>query len=302
MRHDMEAAGRYRAIMPGIRKLIDQIPKDEMLTCFGKKRPLAEDLHRMEAEIQRILSENHQVSMVMVNLPAQSGVAFRSDVPMCAQSTVKAIYVGAMLTFFPQAMEEHRPLIRDAIVLSSNEAYEKLRQMYGKEPIRAWCLETGVEESFADTPYPRAFHARDMLKLWTRLYCFLNSGASPECVRQYFTESALSAAKERLREKCPLHTKAGWENGLEEGSRDYRLGAIPPRFLDGDPLNDECATNDSGIIYSDWGPYLFVIYSDFPWPWFGENRLYELTDALYALRFEQDRSRDQENAEEAPLE
>jgi hypothetical protein len=29
-----------------------------------------------------------------------------------------------------------------------------------------------------------------------------------------------------------------------------------------------------------------VIYSDYPWPWSGSNRLYGLTEALYKIRFE----------------
>ena len=83
-----------------------------------------------------------------------------------------------------------------------------------------------------------------------------------------------------------MQSKAGWENGIGDDSTDYEYAAVPPRYLDGDPLNDECATNDSGIIYSDRGPYLFVIYSDYPWPWSGSNRLYGLTEALYKICFE----------------
>ncbi len=280
------AAGRYIAGMPEIRKMIDRIPEDKTLTCFGEVPPSPEELRQLEAEIRKIKSDGHQVSLVMVNLPAKSGVAFRSAVPMCAQSTVKAVYVGALLAFYPQVFAQHRQEIRDAIALSSNEAYLSLRDLYGPEPIRAWCRVTGVDQGLADAPFPRAYTARDMLKLWTQLYCFLNDGSDGAGAGIFYTNSALSAARERLGGRCPLQTKAGWENGIGDDAAEFEAAAIPARYLDGDPLNDECATNDSGIIYSDRGPYLFVIYSDYPWPWSGENRLYGVTEALYAIRFE----------------
>jgi len=270
--------------MEAIRASIDAIPRDDQLTCFGQFTPSPAALRRLREEIRRMLDDRHQVSLIMVHLASQSGVAFRSTVPMCTQSTVKAIYVGAMLTHFPQALAEYEQDIRDTIELSSNEAYERLRDIYGPDPIRAWCRETGVDEGFADLPYPRAYTARDMLKLWTRLYCFLNSGSDvAKTVGRFFEHSAESASGERLGDRCPVHTKAGWENGVGDDEQDYGHAVIPARYVDGDPLNDECATNDTGIVYSDAGPYLFVIYSDYPWPWAGQNQLYGLAEALYEI-------------------
>ena len=272
----------YIGEMPALQALIDSVPEEDGLIAFGPKAPAPEALRRLDGEIRKILSDGHRVSMIAVRPASKSGVSFCSKVPMCTQSTVKAIYVGALLERFPGALAEHRERIRETIVLSSNEAYETLRDLYGPEPIRAWCRESGVAEGFADLPYPRAYHARDMLKLWTRLYCFLNGGSEAAAgVGGYFEKSAMSAARERLGARCRVQTKAGWENGVGGDVTDYSRVVIPPRFTDGDPLNDECATNDSGIVYAENGPYLFVIYSDYPCPWTGGNRLIGLTDALY---------------------
>ena len=281
--YDAEAAKRYIAAMPRVRALIDGIPKDDALTCFGKFIPSAEALGRLDAEIQKILDDHHKVSLVMVDLSAQSGVAFHSTVPMCTQSTVKAIYVGSLLTAHPQAFGENGQYIRDTVVLSSNEAYESLREIYGKAPIQAWCRETGVDETFADLPYPRDKNARDMLKLWTRLYCFLNDGSDAANAGRYFADSAMSAAKNCFRGRFPVQTKAGWENGIGDDVEDYEHAVIPARFTDGDPLNDECATNDTGVVYAEKGPYLFVIYSDYPCPYSTPNHLYGLTEALHTV-------------------
>ena len=63
---------------------------------------------------------------------------------------------------------------------------------------------------------------------------------------------------------------------------------IPERFRDGNPNNDECAINDTGIVYTETGPYLFVIYTDHPYGIFRNyttsNPLYSLVDALAALQ------------------
>ena len=280
--YDTAAARRYLADMPKIRALIDSLPEDDGLTCFGQSVPSAAALQRLEAEIRRISAEGHQVSLIMADPVTKSGISFRSAVPMCTQSTVKAIYVGALLNSCPQAFAENGQYVRDTIVLSSNEAYESLREIYGPEPIRAWCRETGVDEHFADLPYPRTYTARDMLKLWTRLYCFLNDGSDTANAGRYFADSAMSAAKERLGDRCPVQTKAGWENGVGDEPEDYAHAVIPERYRDGDPTNDECATNDTGVVYTERGPYLFVIHSDYPCPWSVPNQLYGLTEALYA--------------------
>ena len=270
------------AEMSAVRALIDSVPGGDGLIVFGEKTPAPETLRRLQGEIQKMADDGHRVSMIAVHPASRSGAAFRPDAVMCSQSTVKAIYVGALLERFPEALAEQRERIRETIVLSSNEAYESLRDLYGPEVIRTWCRETGVAEGFADAPYPRAYSARDLLKLWTRLYCFLNGGSEAAAgVGGYFENSALSAARDRLGGRCRVHTKAGWENGVGDDVTDFAHAVIPKRFTDGDPLNDECATNDSGIVYAGNGPYLFVIYSDYPCPWTGGNRLAGLTDALY---------------------
>lgn len=281
---DSAAARQYIPDMPLLRAMVDRIPEDSGLTCFGRVSPSPAALHRLDTEIRRILEDRHRVSLIMADPATKSGLSFRSTVPMCTQSTVKAIYVGALLNRMPEAYEAYAQEIRDTIVLSSNEAYERLRDVYGPEPIRAWCRETGVEEGFADLPYPRAYCARDMLKLWTRLYCFLNDGSDVHHVAGFYTNSAMSATRERLGDRYLLHTKAGWENGVGDDVTDYEHAVIPARFVDGNPLNDECATNDTGIVYTDRGPYLFVLYSDYPCPWSCPNRLYGLVDALHEAR------------------
>lgn len=279
--YDAEAAKRYIPIMQKIRELVDSLPEDDTLTCFGKAVPSPTALKHLNEEIQRIVDDHHKVSLIMGDLKTQSGVAFRSTVRMCTQSTVKAIYAGAVLDCRPQAFEENGQYIRDALVLSDNDAYENLRRIYGKTPLLKWCREAGVDDDFTDMPYPRNKTARDMFKLWTRLYCFLNDGSDIANAGRYLADSAESATKEWLAGRLPVQTKAGWECGIDEDTEVFSLDMIPARFVDGDPMNDEVATNDTGIVYTENGPYLFVIYSDYPYPFGKPNQLYGLAEALY---------------------
>ena len=243
-----------------------------------------EVLQELNNEIQRLSSDGHKVSLVMADLRARSGVAYHSAVPMCSQSTIKAIYAGALIESCPEALTENGQYLHDAVVYSSNDAYEKLRSIYGSAPIKRWCMETGVDTDFGDPNYPRNKTARDMFKMWTRLYCFLNGGADRTNFGAYYADSRASASAKQL--PVPVQTKAGWENGLGD-YRPFELWEIPEGYRDGDPLNDECAINDTGIVYGKNGPYIFVIYTDHPFAFLPdkemENPLNGLVKLLYRM-------------------
>ena len=278
--YDIEQARAFIPVMPEIRRVIDGIPAGEALVAFGAARPSAAAMAGLEAEKNALLADGHHAAFVMIDLATRAGVAYNIGARFCTQSTIKAIYVGALLESRPEALDENGRFMREAILYSSNEAYEGLRAQYGADCLRAWCREAGVDERMADPPYPRDRTARDMLKLWTRLYCFLNGEQDPRNFAAYYADSIASATGERLGGRYPVQTKAGWENGLPENA-DYDPAAeIPLAYRDGDPLNDECAINDTGIVYTERGPYIFIIYSDWP---FGIFRNYTTPNPLLGL-------------------
>ena len=286
--YDRTEAMSFIKEMPKLRETVDKIPDEEGLILFGKASPSREALIILEREIRRLSEDNHKVSLLMADLRSGSGAAFQPAIPMCSQSTIKAIYAGALLESHPAALPENRQDLYDSIVLSSNEAYARLRETYGKAVLEKWCMEAGVDLSFARDFYPRGNTARDMFKMWTKLYCFLNSKNQPKELTIWLSESIASATRESLGDRYPVQTQAGWECGLDE-SLDYDPEAvIPADFTDGDPLNDECAINDTGIVYTDQGPYLFVIYTDHPFGVFrnrmSENPLPDLVKSLCKVK------------------
>ena len=217
--YDRNAAAAYIPAMPAIRRIIDGIADDVRPVAFGSTSPSAAAMARVQSALDALMTHGHHAAFIMVDLKTQSGVAFNSSTPFCTQSTIKAIYVGALLESRPEALSENGQYMRDAIVLSSNAAYESLRAIYGPECIRAWCAACGVDVSMAEPAYPRDKNARDLA------------------------------------------------------------------YRDGNPLNDECAINDTGIVYTPRGPYLFVIYSDWPFGFFSDytpaNPLGGLVEALH---------------------
>ena len=259
--YDRNAAAAYIPAMPAIRRIVDGIGDDARPLAFGCASPSAAAMARVQGALDALLLGWHHAAFVMVDLKTQSGVAFNSSTPFCTQSTIKAIYVGALLESRPEALSENGQYMRDAIVLSSNAAYESLRAIYGPECIRAWCAACGVDVSMAEPAYPRDKNARDN------------------------ADSIASATHERLGARYPVQTKAGWENGLPEDQPYDPRAEIPLAYRDGNPLNDECAINDTGIVYTPRGPYLFVIYSDRPFGFFSDytpvNPLGGLVEALH---------------------
>ena len=272
---------------PRLPELIDKIADEEGLTAFGDRMPSPEAMSRLGAALEALTQDGHKVSLLMADLRVCAGVACRCARPMCAQSTIKAIYVGALLEARPQAVDEKGLYMYDAIVYSDNDSYETLRRTYGTAPLRRWCREAGVDEGFADQPYPRTYSARDMWKMWARLYDFLNSGADRSDFGRWLSCTIASATSAQLGDRFFVQTKAGWESGLDEKAPYDPSAPIPPEYCDGDPANDECAINDTGIVYTERGPYIFVIYTDHPFGVFQNavmhNPLGDLAQALYEV-------------------
>ena len=261
--YDVAAARRYFPVLPAIRAMVNSLPPEngkDTLTLFGARSPSGEALERLSAEIGKLSAGRHRVSLILADLEARAGFSWRSDLRMCAQSTIKAVYCGALVEAAPEALNENGRLLRDAIVLSDNESYERLRRIYGPEPIRRWCADAGVDPAFAVPDYPRDRTAREMLRMWTRMYRFLNQDTTGFAA--YYADSLASATRKQL--TLPLQSKAGWENGLGE-ERCFDISEIPMEYRDGNPMNDECAINDTGIVYTAHGPYIFVIYTDHPY-------------------------------------
>ena len=137
--YDTERAKSLIPAMPEIRRLVNGLEDTDGLTVFGEVRPDPAALDRLAHEIGKLATGGHKVSLIMADAGTLSGVSFCPFRPMCSQSTVKAIYTGAVLDAFPDAIMDNGRYIHDAVVYSDNLSYENLRKIYGPDPLRK-CL------------------------------------------------------------------------------------------------------------------------------------------------------------------
>ena len=264
--------------------LFDGIKDDNELTTFGENKPSDAAIKALKSEIAALCEGDHDVSLVMIDLDTLSGVSYQSDRVMCGQSTIKAVYIGSLLESRPELFEKEKEDIRKVIEQSNNESYEKLREKYGTEYLEKWCTEVGVEHNMIEKAYPREA-VTDIARLWTKMVPYLNADDTPDELKKYYSNSKFSSAKEVLGSRMKVYSKAGWENGLDTKTPYSEEMTYPADYVDKDPYNDECAINDTGLVYTDSGTYLFAIFTDHPYNTYQnytpDNPLNALTQALY---------------------
>ena len=91
---------------------------------------------------------------------------------------------------------------------------------------------------------------------------------------KYFKCTAYSPFSTLFWRDYDVYSKAGWDEGISVNDETGLLGKIPDaNMIDGDPLNNEEAMNDTGIVCAPNGDYIFAYFSDFP----------AITDLMYPL-------------------
>ena len=250
---------------------LNSIGGDSVPTAFGTAKPSQEALDAVTEQVSALTSEGHRVSFVLLDLATMSGISCNSSAGMCTQSVIKSVYVGSLAESDPDLFLQRYQDIHDSVAYSLNDAYSSLREDYGSDCLRAWCAETGVSQSIAGSEYP-VMSSADMLRLWTRLYSFLNSGGAGAQLGKVFQATIGSAGRTLFMGKYNVQSKAGWECGAGSDAVRYDPDAYIPEWLtDGNPFNDECAANDAGIVYTGSGAYIYVIFTDVPFGVFEQN-------------------------------
>lgn len=217
----------------------------------------------LKNEIQRLECEGVKLSFVVTDLLGSEILSYNKEWRFCSQSTIKAPFVCSLLENRPELFDVHRGLIKEIVTLSSNSAYEELFEKYGNDYLLGWCEKVGIPPKTCERIYPRNITVCEMAKLWTIMYDYLSNRASKELV-SWFYGTRYSAIFSTLGHKYLTWTKAGWENGIDDGDEIGSTKIPPACYTDGDPLNDETATNDTGIVFSDKGPYILAIFTNIP--------------------------------------
>lgn len=230
-------------------------------------------------EMKKLTDRGARFSFAATDLDGNVILSENAHWRFCSQSTIKAPYVCSLIDGRPEIFDIEIEKIKNVITVSDNADYEELRKKYGDQNLLKWCYNMGVDEKTVSAMYPRNITVLEMAKLWIKMYEFLSKKA-PESLKKWLYGTKYSAIYETLGGKYLTWTKSGWENGIGDGDDIDAEGVPDPRFTDGDPLNDETATNDTGIVFAERRPYILAIFTDIPT---SPHSLYGLVNAIDEL-------------------
>jgi len=216
----------------------------------------------LKGEMSKFDDEGISYSFIATKIDGTKLFSYNEDWIFTSQSTIKAPFVCSLLDSRPELFLENYQAIKEIITISSNEYYEALREKYGTEYLKKWMDKAGLDEKLLKWVYPRNIRVSDLAAFWPLMYDFLTTKAPKELV-DWFYGTMYSAIYNKLGSKYKTWTKAGWENGIGDGN-DITDQQPDPCYTDGNPENDEVATNDSGIICTKNGPYIMVIFTNVP--------------------------------------
>ncbi|MGN1388469.1 MAG: serine hydrolase [Bulleidia sp.] len=195
--------------------------------------------------VTELEESGYSVSFILEDLNTGARLSYQPDVMYYAASSIKAFYVASLAADYPQVVNAETDAMMRVILYSDNDAYEYLRNTYGKEYIRDWCLKAGVRTEIAEEMYPD-YTARELAKLWAVNAVWFEDDEIGQAVSSWYESPNYSIIHPYYSDlDITTRTKAGWI-----------------AYNDGD--EDLEATIDGGIVYEPGHPFLLVIMTDLP--------------------------------------
>ena len=210
----------------------------------------------VERQIAAVLADGRDIGVVMVDLQSGRGIQYNADEPLYSASSVKALYCAMIYELYGGAGGS-RALVEDAVVNSSNDAYSALVLTYGRVPFRMWLVSCGATgATFPGTSIYPFISAGDMGRAWEHVWRWSVSGGpgAPE-LSGFLSRTRHSAMGSLLRKRYQTWAKPGWY------PTDGRY----------------TSTNDTGVVFSDCGPYVLVVMTSYPEDF---TPLFAVVDAL----------------------
>lgn len=197
---------------------------------------------RVETEISALTSAGHHVDVVLYDLSTGSSVIYNADERLYPASSIKALY-SAMVCETSGGSGGMADVMERCLVDSSNEDYEALIDAYGMTAFGAWLRAHDAVEAADDGSvwYYPYISAGELASCWREIYRYGTSGeAGGAELSGYLARTNYTPMGALLRGECEVWAKPGW-------------------FPDNGEL---VATNDAGVVFSESGPYVFVVMTD----------------------------------------
>ena len=210
-----------------------------VISTFGGYQLSSTARAKINAGINTVTSRGYTVGFVLVDMTTGEGIAYNADRSIYMASAIKGPYVVSVMNAYPSAVNTHYATIQNITRVSSNEAYNALRNHFGNECMVQWCKKAGIDPSIGYRRWTD-MTPREVCLLWMQNYRYFTSSSTGKMVGTWFQNPSNSPIKAAIGGKYVTQTKGGWI----AGSNAYYQAA-----------------NDAGIVYANGRPYVVVILS-----------------------------------------
>ena len=186
-----------------------------------------------------VTSRGYTVGFVLVDMVTGQGIAYNADRSIYMASAIKGPYVVSVMNMHPSAASTHYSTIQSITRVSSNEAYNALRNHFGNACMVEWCRKAGIDPNIGYRRWTD-MTPREVCMLWMQNYRYFTTSSTGAMVGTWFQNPSNSPIKAAINGKYVTQTKGGWIAG---SSAYYQ------------------AANDAGIVYAGNRPYVVVILS-----------------------------------------
>ncbi|HJA29932.1 MAG TPA: hypothetical protein IAA15_10275 [Candidatus Olsenella pullicola] len=219
-----------------------------------------EEFQRVEDEIEKVHQDGHDLGIVLLDLHTGRGLSYGAGEQRYSASTAKALFCAMIYERHGTAGGNAR-LVEGAVVDSSNEDYFALFHHYSEEEFFDWLATSGAPNATepAQAEHYLWISAAETAECWEHIWRWWLTGAEgADELAGLLGRTRHSAMGGLLRQRYDAWCKPGW---YEE-----------------DWLNI-AATNDVGVVFSDCGPYVLVVMTDYGSDF---EPLFPIIDALNA--------------------
>lgn len=200
----------------------------------------------LQDAVAAFTAKGYHLGFAMVDLKTGRGASYNADQKFYPASSIKAVYVTAILESTHGGAAASADAITKCLVDSDNDAFRTLLKTYGYNVYGSW-LQSRAPEAAQEAygyNYPH-ISAAGMLNCWREVYRFGKSGeAGASLLTGCLARTNHSAWGALLRDRFTVWSKPGWY-----------------------PTNEglaSTATADNGIVFSDCGDYAVAVLSDAP--------------------------------------
>ncbi len=233
----------YKITPKIMQEQLDKARSPKKVMGFGGYKISKKRAANIQSEISKINKAGYDLGFILLDPVSGKGISYNSDGVFYSASSVKGIYIAAIVADNPKILTTDRYDIDAVLKKSDNAAYFRLRRKYGTVPIYKWCEKSDVDPAIGYENFA-SYSPRQLAKLWSTNLMYFYSGGTGGQLASMYESPNISTIHTTLGTKYRTRTKAGWIGDSKAHS-----------------------TTDGGIVYKGKKgnrPIIIVINSNIP--------------------------------------